>query len=150
MTIKKKIAAIAAAAAMALSMTAISASATYDCTLDHLNDVHELNGNTVFGVVAGGERGANVYGVLVDKNLFSATYYAGTASYIRTTLEIVKYPTGGTLDTFEDIQRNTTSVPSIAKTGTNGSYGSVTLFSSHEVRADGKTWGEYTAVKGVE
>ena len=153
MKMKKKIAAFAAAAMMAMSLTAMSASATYDCTLEHENkkpEYYALNNRRVYGLLAVGEEG-QIYNSNVDSRIFSETYYNGNVKYIRATINITRYPQGGVLDTFETLKENTTTTPSRATVRANDYYGTITVYSSNEVRlSNGMTWGAYPAIKNVQ
>lgn len=152
MTIKKKIAAIAAAAMMAMSMTAISASAAntdiYDCTLEQSDAKYTYNGKRAYGILAVGMDGQVEYNSTITGNFFAETYYRAPANYIRATLEV---KTGATLlDTYQQIKNNTTTTPSRALVTTDDDYGVVTLYASHEIRINGiNPWGEYTAIRNV-
>lgn len=151
MTIKKKIAAVAAAAMMAMSMTAISASADYDCTLDHEKDVHELNGAKIFGIVAAGEKYNTIERVPINHNIMAGTFYEGEIKKMYVSLDIVRYPEGGLLDRVQRVEPDYDIENLVGVSyGTDKDYGRVSLFSSHEVTAvGGATWGEYNGLANV-
>ncbi len=140
MTIKKKIAAVAAAAMMAMSMTAISASAAGNIKTDS----KEIKGyNAYFTLEA----------IVEEHNQIAVTYYdcAGDGSKypeVRTHLHVDDYYTGALLGE--------------QKTTGNGAYPfaeavvhccepKISLFSAHEVYPDGvKGWGYYYSLSGVD
>ena len=155
MAIKKKLAAVAAAAMMAMSITAMSASAAntdiYDCTLEQSNAEYTLNGVRAYGIFAVGMDGENVYNSNINGNFFAETYYRAPAQNIKVTMEIHSNLNNKVIDTFTDSHRSTTT-PSKATVATDDDYGVVTVYCSHEIQLSNNngTWGEYTAIRNVE
>lgn len=146
----KRITAIAAAAMMATTM-AVSASAEYDCTLQHSDAPSTLDNKSVYGILAAGEKDKTLYGVKIPHNIFAGTFYKGDIDRIYVSLDIVSYPEG------ELLSRSGRTQPSQyfdglwgVGVGTIKDFGRVSLFSAHEVyTAKGSAWGEYTALVDV-
>lgn len=146
MTIKKKIAAIAAAAMMAMSMTAISASAEFCTSRSDPNVPKTLNGYFVEGGVSAGT-GYSYLGIPL-KTYSGVTYYAAPGKAV-VTLDIDNYRTGALVRPQlkkEDVSDDY----ALAIVGDSENYGvSLSLFCANEVYAEGQGWGAYTQVINV-
>lgn len=145
MTIKKKIAAVAAAAMMAMSITAISASAEYDVVKG------TVNGGEAIGIVSADE--TYVEDIPMFYKYCAGTFYSGKGE-IYVSLDIDNYLTGE-LEWRDDrsmIENIEGTNLYGTETGTNIDFGHrVTLFSAHEVypTGGGEAWGRYMGLAGV-
>ncbi len=147
MTLKKKIATVAAAAMMAMSITAISASAEMCTSRSDPKVPDTFNGNFVEGGVSAGP-GYNYMGIPLD-TYAGVTYYEGPGKAV-VTLDIDNYRTGALVR--PQLKREETSGGdyTISIVGDSNDYGvSLSLFCANEVYAEGKGWGAYTKVINV-
>lgn len=139
MTIKKKIAAIAAAAMMAMSITAISASAD--------QPTHKLYSADVNGSTAYAELNADVS----EKVQFATTTYDilndDHKSEVRVNLHVDNYYTGKLIDDDKDDSKGYYPVAQAVCYVTDTP---ISLFSAHEVYPNGATgWGHYLDLHGI-
>lgn len=147
MKMKKKIAAIAAAAMMTMSITAISASAAkYDVVKG------AVGGKDVMGIVSAGEQ--EVEDIPIKLTYHAGTYYAGEGEMF-VALDIDNYITGN-VDwrrerTGSTISQNDAGFLYETTVGTNEDFGHrVSLFSAHECYPKaGGSWGRYMGLAGV-
>lgn len=147
MTIKKKIAAIAAAAMMAMSMTAISASAEICSSRSDPDVPKTLNGNYVEGVVSAGSNYSYLGFPL--ETYSGLTFYAAPGRAV-VTLDIDNYRTGALVAPQLKTESVSDEEAVMAVVGSSEDYGiSLSLFCANEVYAEGQGWGAYTQVINV-
>lgn len=146
MTIKKKIIAVAAAAMMAMSMTAISASAEYDSSRFNPKAEKTLNGYAVEGVVSAGNY--SYMGVELD-TYSGLTFYAAPGRAV-VTLDIDNYRTGALVIPQLKTESVSENNAVMAIVGSSEDFGvSLSLFCASEAYAQGQGWGAYTQVINV-